>query len=225
MKSVFIANMSHEIRTPLNAIVGFSQLLTEPEIPLSDEEKVEYGGYIKVNSDTLLNLVNDILQISKMDAKSLVYNIVDADMVEICKTAVESARANLNPEVSIIAKLPEQPVPVQTDILRLHQVFNNLLTNAKKFTEHGTITVAIENSTKIDEIRISVTDTGCGIPEDKADFVFQRFKQIDSFKQGTGLGLPITRSIIENLGGRIWLDTEYHNGARFIFTHPIRQKM
>lgn len=224
MKSAFIANMSHEIRTPLNAIVGFSQLLTEPEMVLSDEEKVEYGGYIKVNSDTLLNLVNDILQISKMDAKSMVFNIVDADMVEICKTAAESARANLSPEVSIITKLPEHPVPVQTDVLRLHQAFNNLLTNAKKFTEHGTITVAIENSVKIDEIRISVTDTGCGIPADKADFVFQRFKQIDSFKQGTGLGLPITRSIIENLGGRIWLDTEYHNGARFVFTHPISQE-
>ena len=224
MKSAFIANISHEIRTPLNAIVGFSQLLTEPEIPLSNEEKLEYGGYIKVNSDTLLNLVNDILQISRMDTKSMEFNIVDADMVEICKTAVESARANLSSEVSIITKLPEHTVPVQTDVLRLHQVFNNLLTNAKKFTEHGTITVAIEDSTKIDEIRISVTDTGCGIPADKADFVFQRFKQIDSFKQGTGLGLSITRSIIENLGGRIWLDTEYSDGARFVFTHPICQK-
>lgn len=225
MKSAFIANMSHEIRTPLNAIVGFSQLLTEPEIPLSNEEKLEYGGYIKVNSDTLLNLVNDILQISRMDAKSMEFNIVDADMVEICRAAVETARANLSPEVSIIAKLPEHTVPVQTDVLRLHQVFNNLLTNAKKFTERGTITVAIEDSVKIDEIRISVTDTGCGIPADKADFIFQRFKQIDSFKQGTGLGLSITRSIIENLGGRIWLDTEYSDGARFIFTHPIRQKI
>ena len=224
MKSAFIANMSHEIRTPLNAIVGFSQLLTEPEIPLSNEEKVEYGGYIKVNSDTLLNLVNDILQISKMDAKSWVFNIVDADMVEICMTAVESARVNLSPEVSIITKLPDHPVPVQTDVLRLLQALSNLLSNAKKFTEHGTITVAIEETTSIEEIRISVTDTGCGIPADKKDYVFQRFKQIDSFKQGTGLGLPITRSIIENLGGRIWLDTEYHNGARFIFSHPIRQK-
>ena len=214
MKSAFIANMSHEIRTPLNAIVGFSQLLTEPEIPLSNEEKLEYGGYIKVNSDTLLNLVNDILQISRMDAKSMEFNIVDADMVEICRAAVETARANLSPEVSIIAKLPEHTVPVQTDVLRLHQVFNNLLTNAKKFTERGTITVAIEDSVKIDEIRISVTDTGCGIPADKADFIFQRFKQIDSFKQGTGLGLSITRSIIENLGGRIWLDTEYSDGAK-----------
>ena len=225
MKSAFIANMSHEIRTPLNAIVGFSQLLTEPEIPLSNEEKLEYGGYIKVNSDTLLNLVNDILQISRMDAKSMEFNIVDADMVEICRAAVETARANLSPEVSIIAKLPEHTVPVQTDVLRLHQVFNNLLTNAKKFTERGTITMAIEDSVKIDEIRISVTDTGCGIPADKADFIFQRFKQIDSFKQGTGLGLSITRSIIENLGGRIWLDTEYSDGARFVFTHPIRQKI
>ena len=109
--------MSHEIRTPLNAIVGFSQLLTEPEMELTDEEKVEYGGYIKVNSDTLLNLVNDILQISKMDAKSMEFNIVDADMAEICKTGAESARANLNPGVSIETKLPDHPVPVQTDVL------------------------------------------------------------------------------------------------------------
>ena len=224
MKSAFIANMSHEIRTPLNAIVGFSQLLTEPDIPLTTEEKTEYGGYIKMNSDTLLNLVNDILQISKMDAKSLVFNIVDTDMVEICRTAAESARTNLTPGVSIETKLPNHPVPVQTDILRLQQVFNNLLSNAKKFTDHGTITVAIEFSPIPDEIRISVTDTGCGIPADKADYVFQRFKQIDSFKPGTGLGLSITRSIIENLGGRIWLDTEYHNGARFVFSHPTKQK-
>ena len=224
MKSTFIANMSHEIRTPLNAIVGFSQLLTEPTIPLSDEEKTEYGGYIKMNSDTLLNLVNDILQISKMDAKSMEFNIVDTDMVEICKTAAESARANLDSGVSIETRLPDHPVPVQTDVLRLHQAFNNLLSNAKKFTEHGTITVAIEEPTSIDEIRISVTDTGCGIPADKKDYVFQRFKQIDSFKQGTGLGLSITRSIIENLGGRIWLDTDYSDGARFVFTHPIRQE-
>ena len=224
MKSTFIANMSHEIRTPLNAIVGFSQLLTEPTIPLSDEEKTEYGGYIKMNSDTLLNLVNDILQISKMDAKSMEFNIVDTDMVEICKTAAESARANLDSGVSIETRLPDHPVPVQTDVLRLHQAFNNLLSNAKKFTEHGTITVAIEKPTSIDEIRISVTDTGCGIPADKKDYVFQRFKQIDSFKQGTGLGLSITRSIIENLGGRIWLDTDYSDGARFVFTHPIRQE-
>ena len=224
MKSAFIANMSHEIRTPLNAIVGFSQLLIEPDIPLTTEEKTEYGGYIKMNSDTLLNLVNDILQISKMDAKSLVFNIVDTDMVEICRTAAESARTNLTPGVSIETKLPNHPVPVQTDILRLQQVFNNLLSNAKKFTDHGTITVAIEFSPVPDEIRISVTDTGCGIPADKADYVFQRFKQIDSFKPGTGLGLSITRSIIENLGGRIWLDTEYHNGARFVFSHPTKQK-
>ena len=117
-----------------------------------------------------------------------------------------------------------EQTPVQTDILRMHQVFNNLLSNAKKFTERGTITIAIEESNKSDEILISVTDTGCGIPADKKDFVFQRFKQIDSFKQGTGLGLPITRSIIENFGGRIWLDTEYSNGARFVFTHPVRQE-
>lgn len=221
MKSAFIANISHEIRTPLNAVVGFSQLLTDPEIPISEEERVEYGNYIKVNSDTLLNLVNDILDISKMDANRMVFNFAHADMVEICRMAAESAKTNLNDGIEIRTVLPDEPVMINTDVLRLQQVFNNLLSNAKKFTDSGSITISIDKYDKVkDIVTVSVTDTGTGIPADKAEFIFERFKQLDSFKPGTGLGLPITRSIVSTLGGRIWLDTTYTAGARFLFTHP-----
>lgn len=221
MKSAFIANISHEIRTPLNAVIGFSQIITDPDMPLTDEEKVEYGEYIKLNSDTLLNLVNDILDISKMDAGRMAFNIVETDIVEICRTAAESAKANLQEGVSILTNLPGHSIMVSTDVLRLQQVFNNLLSNAKKFTTEGSITIALEASGSAKELLISVTDTGSGIPADKAEFVFERFKQLDSFKPGTGLGLAITRSIVESLGGHIWLDTSYTHGARFVFTHPM----
>lgn len=222
MKSHFIANISHEIRTPLNAIVGFSQIITDPDMPLSDEERSEYGGYIKMNSDTLLNLVNDILDISKMDAKRMTFNLVETDLVSLCHTAAESAKGDLNANVSILTHLPANEVKVRTDMLRLQQVFNNLLSNAKKYTDSGSITIAIDNIDKKKKlVYVSVTDTGTGIPADKAEFIFERFKQIDNFKPGTGLGLSITRSIVENLGGRVWLDTSYTDGARFVFTHPI----
>lgn len=222
MKSAFIANISHEIRTPLNAVVGFSQLLTDPEMPLEDEERREFGNYIKMNSDTLLNLVNDILDISKMDAGRMVFNFAEADLVEICHAAAESAKTNVAPGVEILTALPGEKLMIKTDVLRLQQVFNNLFTNAKKFTDKGSITLSID---KVDVVKkvvtLSVTDTGTGIPADKAEFVFERFKQLDSFKPGTGLGLSITRSIITTLGGRIWLDTSYTSGARFCFTHPL----
>lgn len=222
MKSAFIANISHEIRTPLNAVVGFSQLLTDPEMPIDDEEKREYGNYIKMNSDMLLNLVNDILDISKMDAGRMVFNFAEADLVEICHAAAESAKTNVAPGVEILTALPDEKLMIKTDVLRLQQVFNNLFTNAKKFTDKGSITLSID---KVDTVKklvtLSVTDTGTGIPADKAEFVFERFKQLDSFKPGTGLGLSITRSIITTLGGRIWLDTSYSSGARFCFTHPL----
>jgi len=222
MKSAFIANISHEIRTPLNAVVGFSQIITDPEMPLLDEEKQEYGNYIKTNSDTLLNLVNDILDISKMDAGRMQFNIVEADLVDVCHTATESAKASKPEGVEILEKLPEEPLMVRTDVLRLQQVFNNLFTNAKKYTETGSITLSIDKVDKAKRlIFLSVTDTGTGIPADKAETIFERFKQLDSFKPGTGLGLSITRSIISTLGGRIWLDTNYTNGARFCFTHPF----
>jgi len=221
MKSQFIANMSHEIRTPLNAVIGFSQMLTNPNIPISDEERMEFGIYIKSNSDVLLNLINDILDISKVDAGTMKYNISEADIVRLCHTATESARNDkmLAPGVQIISDLPDHPVVIETDPMRILQILNNIFSNAKKFTEKGSITISLDES-DADYIKISITDTGSGIPADKAETIFERFKQLDSFKQGTGLGLSIVRTFVENFGGKIWVDTTYTDGARFIFTLP-----
>lgn len=221
LKSAFIANVTHEIRTPLNAILGFTQLITSPDMPLTDDEMTEYGKYIQQNGETLMKLINDILDISKMDADTMSFSKEKSDIVKLCRKAVESAMSNLSEDVNLVSNLPSGPIWVNTDAVRLQQVLNNLMSNAKKFTDLGTITVALELSEDGKTAFVSVSDTGCGIPADKAEYVFERFKQLNSFKQGTGLGLSISRSIIEHLGGKIWLDTSYTAGARFVFTHPV----
>lgn len=219
MKTEFIANMSHEIRTPLNAIVGFAQVLTDPDIENTREEKIEYGKYITSNSDLLLSLINEVLQISKIDTNNIKFNISDVDMCEICKLSVMSAKADLNSNVNMFAKVPDEPVYIKTDKHKIEQVLGNLLVNAKKFTDNGQISVILDAS-KDKEINISVTDTGQGVPADKAEQIFDRFTKLNAFKQGTGLGLSICKNLIEKLGGRIWLDTNYTGGARFVFTLP-----
>lgn len=219
MKTEFIANMSHEIRTPLNAIVGFAQVLTDPDIENTREEKIEYGKYITSNSDLLLSLINEVLQISKIDTNNIKFNISDVDMCEICKLSVMSAKADLNSNVNMFAKVPDEPVYIKTDKHKIEQVLGNLLVNAKKFTDNGQISVILDAS-EDKEINISVTDTGQGVPADKAEQIFDRFTKLNAFKQGTGLGLSICKNLIEKLGGRIWLDTNYTGGARFVFTLP-----
>lgn len=222
LKTVFIANMSHEIRTPLNAIVGFAQLLTEPEIEFTAEEKAEYKSYIKANSDLLLSLIEDILDISKIDTDNMKFNIKKVDMCDVCRVAVASAKSNMNSSVNILVNVPDAPVFANTDKMRIEQVIGNLLTNAKKFTEEGTITVALTTPNS-KEICVEVKDTGSGIPADKAEKVFERFAKLDNHKQGTGLGLSICKTFVEHLGGNIWLDTSYTDGACFKFTLPISQ--
>ncbi len=231
MKSTFIANMSHEIRTPLNAIVGFSQVITTPEMEITEEERKEFSDLIMMNSNLLLNLVNDILDLSKMDAGKMTYTLAPIDIVELCTMAANSAKSDLKEGVDILTDMPHGSITVTTDKQRLLQVMTNLLSNAKKCTDAGTITVKvnkcradgtpINNHMNANFVAVSVSDTGCGIPPEKAEQVFARFKKLDSFRQGTGLGLSITRTIVEQLGGRIWVDTDYTLGARFIFTHPI----
>ncbi len=221
MKSHFIANMSHEIRTPLNAVLGFAQILTSDMIELTPEEKKEYGNLIMTNGDLLLKLVNDVLDISKIDAGKMEFNIETIDAVDLIKTAAMSATANKKDTVEIYAESDIDSIMIDTDKNRLLQVISNLLNNAKKCTESGSISVSLKKLDKEDMISISVTDTGCGIPKDKAETVFERFKKLDSFRQGTGLGLSICRAIIDQLGGKIWVDTSYTKGARFTFTHPI----
>lgn len=224
-KSRFIANISHEIRTPLNAVLGFSQLFANDQIELTAEERKQYAELIMTNGNMLLKLVDDVLEVSKIEAGKLKFNIGEHDVVALVNTAAKIAETNRKSEdVEIRVATSISHLTIETDRERLLQVLANLTTNAKKCTEHGSITIALEKQPKDDMISISVSDTGCGIPKEKAEEVFERFSKLDSFRQGTGLGLSICRAFVEELGGKIWVDTTYTEGARFVFTHPIRQK-
>lgn len=224
-KSRFIANISHEIRTPLNAVLGFSQLFANDQIELTAEERKQYADLIMTNGNMLLKLVDDVLEVSKIEAGKLKFNIGEHDVVALVNTAAKIAETNNKSEdVEIRVVTSISHLTIETDRERLLQVLANLMTNAKKCTEHGSITIALEKLPKDDMISISVSDTGCGIPKEKAEEVFERFRKLDSFRQGTGLGLSICRAFVEELGGKIWVDTTYTEGARFVFTHPIRQK-
>lgn len=224
-KSRFIANISHEIRTPLNAVLGFSQLFANDQIEMSAEERKQYAELIMTNGNMLLKLVDDVLEVSKIEAGKLKFNIGEHDVVALVNTAAKIADANnKSADVEIRVATNLSRLMIETDRERLLQVLANLTTNAKKCTEKGTITIALEKLPKDDMISISVSDTGCGIPKEKAQEVFERFSKLNSFRQGTGLGLSICRAFVEELGGKIWVDTTYTEGARFVFTHPIRQK-
>lgn len=224
-KSRFIANISHEIRTPLNAVLGFSQLFANDQIELTAEERKQYAELIMTNGNMLLKLVDDVLDMSKIEAGKLKFNIGEHDVVALVNTAAKIAETNNKSEdVEIRVVTSISHLTIETDRERLLQVLANLTTNAKKCTEHGSITIALEKQPNDDMISISVSDTGCGIPKEKAQEVFERFSKLDSFRQGTGLGLSICRAFVEELGGKIWVDTTYTEGARFVFTHPIRQK-
>lgn len=224
-KSRFIANISHEIRTPLNAVLGFSQLFANDQIELTAEERKQYADLIMTNGNMLLKLVDDVLEVSKIEAGKLKFNIGEHDVVALLNTAAKIAETNnKSADVEIRVATSISHLTIETDRERLLQVLANLTTNAKKCTEHGSITIALEKLPKDDMISISVSDTGCGIPKEKAEEVFERFRKLDSFRQGTGLGLSICRAFVEELGGKIWVDTTYTEGARFVFTHPIRQK-
>ena len=217
LKSAFLANMSHEIRTPLNAIVGFSEVLVSDDH--SKEDRLYYSEIIKKNSDSLLVLINDILDLSRIESGRIKMEIQETDIVGVLRDSLLTTRQSRKTEAEFKLEIPFESFKLATDGYRLKQVLINLLSNASKFTKAGTITLAVKRET--DYLVFSVTDTGCGIPLDKAEKVFDRFEKLDEFAQGTGLGLSISRLIVEKLGGRIWVDTAYTKGARFIFTHPV----
>lgn len=174
-----------------------------------------------VNGELLLKLINDVLDISKIDAGKMRFSMGEYDVVSLINTAAQSALVNRKPGVDIIVETRVEHLMVATDRERLLQVLTNLLNNAKKCTDSGKITIRLDQYPEQRIIKISVSDTGCGIPVEKAEEVFERFKKLDAFRQGTGLGLPICKSIVEELGGKIWVDTDYTDGARFVFTHPM----
>ena len=217
-KSAFIANISHEIRTPLNAIVGFSELISDESI--SAGEKKEFFSIINNNSYLLLNLINDILDLSRLESGNMKFIIEKTNLSDCCRNALASVEHRVFPGVQLTYTPSEDPLHIQTDSIRLQQLLINLLTNACKFTKEGEINLSYQIDEDKQHVRITVTDTGCGIPEDKQKAIFERFEKVDEYAQGTGLGLSISQTIIEHLGGSIQLDPTYKHGARFIVLHP-----
>lgn len=224
MKTLFIQNMSHEIRTPLNAIMGFSQLVVENAEGKEKEEMEMYAQMISGNSELLLTLVGDVLDIAKMESGEIKLNMQPCSIQAICQLAISNVKHRAQPGVKMYFQ-PDKDAPIDmtllTDATRLEQVLINFLTNASKFTSEGEIILSYAIDNDRCEAIFSVTDTGPGIPADKADIIFERFEKLDSFAQGTGLGLHICRLIANMLKGKVMVDTSYTDGARFLFIHPI----
>ncbi|MGL4852934.1 MAG: ATP-binding protein [Phocaeicola sp.] len=220
LKTAFLANLSHEIRTPLNAIVGFSQVLTSRDS--SEAEKSQYCEIILKNSDLLLHLINDILDISRLESGRLKLFKERCDLNQLCQTALSTVEYTRRTKAEFFLEMPQEELHIQTDSQRFQQVLINLLTNAAKFTPHGTITLTVTKEHAENRILVRVKDTGCGVPPEKSELIFERFEKLNEYTQGTGLGLSICRVIVAQLGGQIWLDNAYKDGACFVFTHPLQ---
>lgn len=220
-KSLFLSNMSHEIKTPLNALSGFSEVLVMPGI--DEATRQQCNDIIQLNSELLLKLLNDVIDISCLDVAKMKFQLKVCEVVSLCDSVVKTLSAIKQTNAEIIFKTELSSLEIETDMDRLQQMLINLIVNATKFTKQGTITLELE---KVDDniLRFSVTDTGCGIPLEKQAHLFNRFEKLNEQAQGTGLGLSICLLIIKRLGGDIWIDSEYTQGARFVFVHPIKQE-
>lgn len=220
LKSAFLANMSHEIRTPLNAIVGFASLLVELD---DKEERREYLNIMQENTELLLQLISDILDLSKIEADTLDFSMDHLNVREFCEDVLRSYNLKENKSVPVLLA-PDLPDHIiYTDKKRLMQVVTNFVNNALKFTTEGYILLEYHYKKDTCEIEFSVTDTGIGIAPDAVGQVFDRFVKLNTFSKGTGLGLSICRSIVEHLGGRIGVESELGAGSRFWFTHPCNE--
>ena len=215
LKSAFLANMSHEIRTPLNAIVGFSDLLVETE---ELAERQEYIKIVRENNDLLLQLISDILDLSKIEAGTFEFTSGDVDVNLLCEDIVRSMGMKAKEEVELVFDDHLPVCHVISDRNRIHQVISNFVNNAMKFTSEGSIHVGYK--LKDGELEFYVEDTGIGIEKEQLPHIFERFVKLNSFVHGTGLGLSICQSIVEQLGGRIGVDSEKGKGSRFWFTIP-----
>ena len=220
-KNMFLSNMSHEVRTPLNAIVGFSVVLTDEDESFDDESRREFSEIIKVNSFQLLKLINDILDFSDFENDNITFNIRTHDAVKLCNEVVETVMASRKLEVEMRFDTDLSVLMLDTDDARLRQVLINLLVNAAKFTEQGSIVLELKMA-DADTALFSVTDTGCGIPPEKQHLIFERFEKLNDFVQGSGLGLSICQLIVKYMNGKLWVDSGYTRGARFCFTHPLK---
>ena len=220
-KSLFLSNMSHEIKTPLNALAGFSEVLTTPGIDEATRTQCKY--VIQLNSELLLKLINDVVDISCLDVANMKFSITTHEIVTLCRNVVKMLDNIKQTSADIRFETELASLEIETDQGRLQQMLVNLLVNATKFTKEGSITLAL----RLDEkgfAEFSVTDTGCGIPLERQSTIFGRFEKLNEGVQGTGLGLSICKLIIKRLGGEIWVDSGYTAGARFVFIHPLKQE-
>lgn len=219
LKSAFLANMSHEIRTPLNAIVGFSELMCHDET--SEEDKREFAGIVSSNNELLLQLINDILDLSKIEAGTMDFTFTSVDINEMMERICRQMQAkNTSPDVQVILAEKAEHCIINTDRGRLSQVIINLTTNALKFTERGSIQMGYRIDETSNEVYFYVKDTGIGIPAEQKEKVFERFVKLNSFAKGTGLGLAICRVIIERLSGVIGVESKEGEGSCFWFKIP-----
>lgn len=219
-KSIFLSNMSHEIRTPLNALSGFSSLLTEEN--LDNETRRQCNEVILQNSELLLKLINDVIDLSSLEFGKIQFCINKYNVVNICRNVIDTVSKIKQTQAAICFITELESMDIETDDARLQQVLINLLINATKFTSQGSIILELRKQSE-QELLFSVTDTGCGIPKEKQAAIFRRFEKLNENAQGSGLGLSICQLIIEHIGGKIWIDSDYTGGSRFFFTHPIRQ--
>lgn len=217
VKTVFIQNMRHEIRTPLNAIMGFAQLMSND---LSDEERAAYNGYIRESNDQLLSTLDDIIDVSNMETGAFNFKFEEMNIDELCHEHIEENRGLLSPDVQILYKPKEKGITLCSDKKRIGQVLDNLISNACKNTTSGTITLDVAHYIDREKLQFVVTDTGTGVPPEKAEVIFEHFEKIDHYSPGLGLGLYVCRLIARALGGDIYLNTEHTGGAQFVFTVP-----
>lgn len=220
MKSAFLANMSHEIRTPLNAIVGFSEILCEENI--EQDEAETFREIISQNSTILLSLIDDILDLSRLESSDTKFDKTDFSVNQLCEASFSSTKFNYKTGVKAIYHPASNDCIIASDYRRLTQVLTNLLNNASKFTDNGYIKLSYSIDPNNDYVYFSVEDTGCGIPRNKHKDIFQRFEKGNEFMQGAGLGLAICSNILKRLDSEIWIDSKYTSGSRFVFKHKIK---
>jgi signal transduction histidine kinase len=230
LKSAFLSNMSHEIRSPMNAIIGFTKLLSRPQ--LSPEKQLEYISYIRNSGEQLLALINDIIDVSKIESNQLTISKELCSINQLLKQVIEIIRQNkkliTNPEITLRTSLNTgEDYILNTDPVRFKQIFINLLNNAINFTERGYIELGYSLTSKDNQeyIKLFVKDTGLGIPKNQQDVIFERFRQIhnDRFQEGTGLGLSITKGLVDLLGGKIMLESDINKGSTFYVYFPYKQ--
>jgi two-component system histidine kinase len=225
LKMAFLANMSHEIRTPLNAIVGFSDVIGATYDELSEEERADFVRLISINSEHLVRLIDDVLDLSKIESNTIKFTFTDCSLQSLMMDIEKEQAMKPISEIEIRASLPNEDVYINTDATRLKQVICNFINNARKFTEKGYIHFGYAvDPVNADSVNIFVEDTGSGIPQECQKEIFDRFYKVDTFKQGTGLGLSICKTIVEHLQGDISVESEMGKGSRFIVTLPFERQ-